>query len=123
MKLKFKRIWVEHPIRDHYGHHVFGDESLLILQHYISGEMGQAGYENHLDAIRKIRNEEIGGWGDGGNLCSSWIKKDGVLIGHDYIYPPENNTLSLSLDQFEKAVIGWKKFIEDESLMEYEIDI
>jgi hypothetical protein len=123
MKLKFKRILVERPTGDSYVHHVFGDEKLQILQIYITSEMGEVGYEDHLEAIRKIRNDEIVDWSDGGNSCGSWVKKDGVIIEDDYALQSENNTLSLSLDQFEKAIIGWKTFVEDESLMEYEVEI
>jgi hypothetical protein len=123
MKLKFKRKWIDHPTGGKIHHQIFSDESLRILVDYIGDEIGRAGYENHLEAIRKIRNDEITDWGDGGNCCGSSVKKDGVIIEHDYIYPPESNILNLSLDQFEKAIIGWKTFVEDKSLMEYEIDI
>jgi hypothetical protein len=123
MKLKFKRKWIDHPTGGKIHRQMLPDESLVILWSYIYGEMGLADCENHLEAIRKIRNDEIEGWGDGGNSCSSWITKEGVVLEDDYAHSPENSTLSLSLDQFEKAITGWKTFLENESLMEYEVEI
>jgi hypothetical protein len=124
MKLVFSRKLVAHNYGTTLMKNVSGSLTLSILHQYLDSEMGYIESCNrHLEAINKIRNDEITGWGEGGNSCTSSITKNGVTIEDDYLDPPENNTLSLSLDQFEKSVIGWKKFLEDESLTEYEIDL
>jgi hypothetical protein len=124
MKVKFMRKFVTHKYGTSLTKTIEGDSGLDFLWLYLRSEVGY--YEScslHLEEIRKIQNEETEGWGDGGNSCSSWITKNGVIIEYEYALLPENNTISLSLDQFKKAITGWKTFLENESLMEYEVDI